>query len=81
MPIKKTMTGKDVELWGRMAIELKLAKNEIELANLLGVTRQTLYNMRKDGADRRTDFACRAILSGSDLWSEYVKKSLQKPKS
>ena len=78
MAPKKTMTGRDIELWSRMAIELGLAKNEAELAGLLGVTRQTLYSMRQIGADRRTDLACRAILIGSELWSEYVKTTMSK---
>lgn len=77
MSPKKSMSSSDVALWWRMAIELGLAKNDAELAALLGVTRQTLYKMRREGADRRTDLACRATLLGTGLWSEYVETKLK----
>jgi hypothetical protein len=81
MSPEKTMTGQDVALWARMAIELNLAKDEVGLAKLLGVTRQTLNKLKRDGADLRTDLACRAILSGGGKWSEYVKTVLVKQSS
>lgn len=81
MAPEKTMTGQDVDLWVRMVIEMKLAPDEPAAAKLLGITRQTLHAMKKNGADLRTDLACRAILLGQGAWSDYVKTILTKQPS
>ncbi len=39
-----------------------LAKSDAQLACLLGVSKNTLVDMKKRGADQRTALACRALL-------------------
>lgn len=81
MAPEKTMTGQDVQLWVTMTIECGMATNDETAAKLLGVTRQTLSKMKREGADRRTDLACRAILLDGSTWSNYVKSVLYKQPS
>ena len=76
MAPEKTMTGRDVQLWIAMAIEFGIATNDDTAAKRLGVTRQTLSKMKREGADLRTDMACRAIMLDGQKWSDYVKTVL-----
>jgi DNA-binding CsgD family transcriptional regulator len=39
-----------------------LARSDAECARLLGVSANAVVNMKKNGADRRTALACRALL-------------------
>ena len=79
MSPEKTMTGQDVQLWVAMAIEFGLAKNDDTAAKLLGVTRQTLSKMKREGADLRTDLACLFIMLVGQRWSDHLKLVLDKP--
>jgi plasmid maintenance system antidote protein VapI len=81
MSPEKTMTGQDVKLWSRMVIEFGMAESEAGVAKLLGVTRQTLNKLKRDGADLRTDLACRAIMLSGQKWSDYVKSVMTKQSS
>ncbi|XAI96505.1 hypothetical protein [Microcystis phage Mae-JY35] len=39
-----------------------LARSDAECARLLGVSANAVVAMKKNGTDRRTDLACRALL-------------------
>lgn len=47
-----------------------LAKNDTAAARLLGITPRGLLKLKTRGADRRTAFACAALLAGIPPYSE-----------
>lgn len=43
------------------------ASSDTEVADLLGVTRVSIQNYKRNGTDRRTALACAALLAGLDV--------------
>lgn len=46
-----------------------IARSDAECARLLGVTPNTMLKLKRDGADRRTALACRALLHRMEPYS------------
>lgn len=56
------MTAEQFQSWLADMRSAGLAKSDAECARLLGVSANGLLLMKKNGTDRRTALACRALL-------------------
>jgi hypothetical protein len=72
--IKKTVTPEAVQAWIILCIGIGIAKTERDLAAKLGIFRQALYEMKRSGADYRTDLAMYAIWMDRPTWSTHYEK-------
>ena len=60
------MTPDTFSLWLAEMKSAGLARSDAECARQLGVTADTVVNMKQRGADTRTALACRALLHRLD---------------
>lgn len=56
------MTGATFTAWLAEMKSAGLARSDAECARLLGISANGLLKMKKQGTDRRTALACRALL-------------------
>lgn len=56
------MTPDDFKQWLLEMRTAGLARSDAECARMLGVSPNAVVAMKKNGTDRRTDLACRALL-------------------
>lgn len=68
---KITASPEAVQGWVRFMIQTGRAKEEKELAEKLGITRQALWYMKTHGANQPTDLAMQALATGAPMWSDF----------
>ncbi|MFB9952044.1 hypothetical protein ACFFP0_24610 [Rhizobium puerariae] len=56
------MAPKDFTRWLAEMKAAGLSKSDAECGRLLGVSANAIVGMKKNGTDKRTDLACRALL-------------------
>jgi phage replication-related protein YjqB (UPF0714/DUF867 family) len=64
------MTPADFTAWLAEMKSAGLANTDAACANLLGVHPNSIVNMKRDGADRRTELACRALMHRMEPWGK-----------
>ena len=62
------MTAEDFNAWLAGMFRGGLIQSELGAANLLGVTKNTLTKYKREGTDRKTALACRALYHKMDPW-------------
>lgn len=62
--LRKSMPPEAVKRWIAEMKRIGLAKSEGQCAKLLGVSPNTMTKLKRDGGDRRTALACRALRLG-----------------
>ena len=63
------MTPTDFTSWLAAMKAAGLASSDADCARLLGVHVNSIVNLKRGGADRRTALACQALINGMEPWA------------